>query len=66
LKAETVNDIFVPVLPEKGVQSLSEFIMAEGTSWGTALALSTKEVPGRRRKGVAWCKFKFFFLCHII
>jgi hypothetical protein len=61
LKAETVHDIFVPTLPDKGVQSLSEFIMSEGTSWSTALAVSTKDVTGRRRKGVAFCTFKIFF-----
>ena len=55
VKAETVHDIFVPTLPEKAVQSLSGFIMSEGTSWSTALAINTKEVPGRRRKDVAWC-----------
>ena len=32
LKAETVHGIFVPALPEKGIKSLSEFIMIEGTS----------------------------------
>ena len=62
LKAETVHDIFVPVLPARGVQSLSEFIRSEGTSWSTALAVSTKEVTGRRRKGVTFCKFKFFLM----
>jgi len=54
LKAETVHDIFVPVLPEKAVQSLSEFIMSEGVSWSTALAINTKDLPGLSRKGVAW------------
>jgi CubicO group peptidase (beta-lactamase class C family) len=54
LKAETVHDIFVPVLPEKGVASLSEFSMNEGTSWSTALAISTQDQTGRHRKGVAW------------
>ena len=58
VKAETVHDIFVPVLPEKGVKSLSEFTMSEGISWSTALAVSTKDVTGRHRKGVAWCKSK--------
>jgi len=54
LKAETVHDIFVPALPEKAAQSLSEFIMSEGVSWSTALAINTKDIPGRRRKGIAW------------
>jgi CubicO group peptidase (beta-lactamase class C family) len=55
LKAETVHDIFVPMLPEKGVESLSEFVMTEGTSWSTALAVCTTDLPGRRRKGsVFW------------
>ena len=56
LKAETVHDIFVPVLPEKGIKSISEMIMTEGTSWSTALAVCTTDLPGRRRKGSAWCK----------
>ena len=56
LKAETVHDIFVPVLPEKGVKSLSEFIATEGTSWSTALAVCTTDFNGRRPKGSAWCK----------
>ena len=30
LDAETVHDIFVPVLPERGVKSVSEFFMTEG------------------------------------
>ena len=56
LKAETVHDIFVPVLPEKGVKSLSDFIMTEGTSWSTALAVGITDLAGRRQKGSAWCK----------
>ena len=32
LRAETVHDIFVPALPEKGINSLSDMIMNEGTS----------------------------------
>jgi hypothetical protein len=56
LKAETVHDIFVPVLPEKGVKSLSDMVMNEGTSWSTALAVCTKDLPSGRRKGSAWCK----------
>jgi len=55
LKAEIVHDIFVPALPEKGVKSLSEMIMIEGTSWSTALAVCTQGYPGCRRKGsVFW------------
>jgi hypothetical protein len=57
LKAETVHDIFVPALPEKGVKSLSEFVTSEA-SWSTALAVCTADWPGRRRRGSAWCKFK--------
>ena len=56
LKAETVHEIFVPALPEKGVESLSEFIMTEGTSWSTALAVSTTDLANGRRRGSAWCK----------
>ena len=58
LKAETVHGIFVPALPEKGVKTLSEFIMTEGTSWSTALAVSTTDLANRRRKGTGWCKTK--------
>jgi len=54
LKAETIHDIFVPSLPEKGVKSLSEHVMSEGTSWSTALAVDTRDLTGRRRKGSAW------------
>jgi len=54
LTAETVHDIFKPVLPEKGIKSLSEMIMSENTSWSTALAVSTTDLVGRRRKGSAW------------
>jgi len=56
LKAETVHDIFVPALPEKGVKSLSEYfqVMSESTSWSTALAVDTTDLTGRRRKGSAW------------
>ena len=57
LKAETVHDIFVPALPEKGVKSLSEFMKIEGCSWSTALAVLTTDIPGLRRKGSAGCKF---------
>jgi CubicO group peptidase (beta-lactamase class C family) len=54
LKAETVHDIFVPTLPEKGVKSISEMIRTEGTSWSTALAVCTTDLNGRRRKCSAW------------
>jgi len=54
LKAETVHDIFVPALPEKGVDSLSESIKTEGTSWSTALAVSTTDFVNGRRRGSAW------------
>jgi len=53
LKAETVHDIFVPALPEKGVKSLSESLKIEGSSWSTALAVVTADFPGLRRKGSA-------------
>ena len=56
LEAETVHDIFVPMLPEKGVKSLSEMVMVEGASWSTALAVCTTDLPGRRRKGSVFCK----------
>jgi len=54
LKAETVHGIFVPALAEKGVKSLSESIMSEGTSWSTALAVCTTDFAGGRRMGSAW------------
>ena len=61
LRAETVHDIFVPALPEKGVKSLSDMVMNEGTSWSTALAVSTTDLASGRRKGSVWCKFKSSF-----
>lgn len=55
LKVDTVRQIFVPALSDKGSKSLSEFSMAEGTQWGTALAICTQDWPKRRRKGsVFW------------
>ena len=57
LRTETVHDIFVPALPEKGLKSLYDMIMNEGTSWSTALAVSTTDLANGRRKGSVWCKF---------
>jgi len=55
LKAEIVHDIFVPVLSEKAAKSVSEYVMTEGISWSTAIAICTTNLPGRRRKGsVFW------------
>ncbi|KAF8803353.1 beta-lactamase [Phlegmacium glaucopus] len=54
LKKEIVDDIFVPVLPEKAAKSLSESTTIEGLSWSTALAICTVDWPGRRRKGSAF------------
>ncbi|KAF5325215.1 hypothetical protein D9619_009738 [Psilocybe cf. subviscida] len=54
LKKETVDQIFEPALTEKGSKSLSEFSMAPGIQWGTALAICTQDWPGRRRKGSAF------------
>ena len=56
LKAETVNHVFIPALPEKGVKSLSEFLKTEGTSWSTGLSVCTTDLAGRRRKGSVWGK----------
>ena len=56
MKAETVRDIFLPALPEKGVKTLSEFLKIESCSWSTALAVLTTDIPGLRRKGSAACK----------
>ena len=56
LKAETVHDIFIPSLPEKGVKSLSELLKTEGNSWSTALGVLATDYPGLRRKGSAGCK----------
>jgi len=58
LKTETVRSMFVPALTEKGSDSLSKFMMIEGTQWGTASALTTKDWPKKRRQGSAFCKFK--------
>lgn len=48
----------MPALPEKGVKSVSELIMTEGTSWSTALAICTTDLSGGRRRGSGWCKSK--------
>lgn len=61
LKSETVHDIFVPALPEKGVKSLSDMVMIEGTSWSTALAVSTTDLASGHRRGSVWCMFKSSF-----
>ncbi|KAJ3509603.1 hypothetical protein NLJ89_g5134 [Agrocybe chaxingu] len=53
-KRESVQSIFVPALTEKGSKSLSDFVMAPGTQWGTALAICTEDWPKRRRKGSAF------------
>jgi len=62
LKPETARSIFVPALTEIGSKSLSNFIMAKGMQWPTALALTTLDWPKRRKKGSAFCKQTFFFL----
>ena len=49
------------VLPEKGIKSISEFIRIEDTSWSTALAVCTTDLPGKRRRGSTWCKFLYFY-----
>jgi len=58
---ETVRQIFVPALTEKGSKSLSEYIIAEGTQWSTALAICTQDRPNRRRKGSVFCAYLFSF-----
>lgn len=59
LTLETVRTIFTPALTEKASQSLSSFLMARDMQWGTALAITTKDWPNRRRKGTAFCMTQF-------
>ena len=65
LKAETVHQLFVPALTDKGSESLSAMVMIPGMQWGTAAAIDTQDRPQRRKKGSLWCTFDSFhcFLC---
>ena len=65
LKAETVHQLFVPALTDKGSESLSAMVMIPGMQWGTAAAIDTHDRPQRRKKGSLWCTFDSFhrFLC---
>lgn len=56
LSKDTVREMFIPSLTEKGSKSLSELIMAPGLQWGTTMALVTKDWPKRRKQGSAFCK----------
>ena len=65
LKAETVHQLFVPALTDKGSESLSAMVMLPGVQWGTAAAIDTQDRPQRRKKGSLWCTLDSFhrFLC---
>ncbi|PPQ92178.1 hypothetical protein CVT25_008952 [Psilocybe cyanescens] len=55
LKQETVHQMFIPALTDKGSKSLSDLVMAPGLQWGTTMAIATKDWPQRRRAGsVFW------------
>ncbi|KJA25269.1 hypothetical protein HYPSUDRAFT_199807 [Hypholoma sublateritium FD-334 SS-4] len=53
-KAETVHQLFVPALTDKGSESLSAMVMIPGTQWGTATAIATEDSPQRRKQGSIW------------
>jgi len=55
LKVESVRSIFIPALSKQGSKSLSKSIMLDGIQWSTALALTTRDWPNRRKKGSAFC-----------
>jgi hypothetical protein len=55
LNVESVRSIFIPALSEQGSESLSNIITIKGTQWSTAIALTTEDRPGRRKKGSAFC-----------
>lgn len=52
---ETIQQLFVPALTQKGSMSLSNFVMSPGAQWGIAAAITTKDRPQGRRKGSIWC-----------
>ncbi|KAF9525267.1 beta-lactamase/transpeptidase-like protein [Crepidotus variabilis] len=54
LALESVRTLFAPSLTDKGAKSLSSFMMTEGTQWSSALAITTKDWPRRRRRGSAF------------
>ncbi|KAF9485646.1 beta-lactamase/transpeptidase-like protein [Pholiota conissans] len=53
-RTETLHQLFIPALTEKGSKSLSDFLMVPGTQWGTALAIATQDNPQGRKKGSIW------------
>ncbi|KAF9545521.1 beta-lactamase/transpeptidase-like protein [Agrocybe pediades] len=54
LKQETVKQMFVPALSEKGAKSLSAFNFTPGSQWGTAMAICTQDIPDGRREGTIY------------
>ncbi|PPQ75927.1 hypothetical protein CVT26_006379 [Gymnopilus dilepis] len=68
LKKETVEEIWVPSLPETGEKTMSAFTdlpnWGPNTQFGTAMGLITKDWPNRRKKGTGfwsgWAGLEFF------
>uniref|UniRef100_A0A8H7XU60 Beta-lactamase-related domain-containing protein n=1 Tax=Psilocybe cubensis TaxID=181762 RepID=A0A8H7XU60_PSICU len=55
LKQETVHQMFIPALTDKGSKSISDLVMVPSLQWGTTMAITTEDWPGRRRAGsVFW------------
>ena len=63
LKKETVEEIWVPSLPEAGEKTMSAFTdlpnWGPNTQFGTAMGLITKDWPNRRKKGTGFCEWAF-------
>ncbi|KJA25265.1 hypothetical protein HYPSUDRAFT_135104 [Hypholoma sublateritium FD-334 SS-4] len=53
-KLETIRQIFVPALTEKGSKSISDMVAQPGTQWGTAMAIATVDKPKGKKKGSAF------------
>ncbi|KAF8186232.1 beta-lactamase [Pholiota molesta] len=51
---ETIQQLFVPALTEKGSTSLSDYVMSPGAQWGMAAAIIIEDRPNGRRKGSIW------------
>ncbi|KAF4613304.1 hypothetical protein D9613_011204 [Agrocybe pediades] len=59
LSPQTVHELFVPALPPEGLGSLQQFTDGYkdhpgNNQWSTALAVTTSDWPGRRKKGSAF------------
>ena len=67
LKQETVKTLFKPLLTEAGAAALAWIVStwdpSGSVNWSTAFALTTKDVPGKRRANSGFCTSTdpFFF-----